>query len=126
MPDLNQAQRRTTAGAIYLQLGRGEQKNVFRMMKLSRATVIKGKKEILSANPLNAERVRRKVAGRKPLEATDRKIVAVFRHIVEENTARSPIAHLVWTHKSIRTLAVEMAHMDHPVVSCASAARLLR
>ena len=125
MPDLNEAQRRTVAGALYLQLGRGELENVCRMMKLSRATVIKGKKEVLSGNPLNTERVRRKGAGRRPLEATDRKMVAVFRRLVEENTAGSPMAHLVWTHKSTRTLAAEMTHLGHPM-SCATAARLLR
>ena len=94
------------------------------MMKLSRVTVIKGKKEFLSGNQFITERVRRKGTGRKPLEATDRKKLVVFRHIVEENTARSPMAHLVWAHNSTKMLAAEMVHMGHPM-SCAAAARLL-
>ena len=125
MPDLNEAQRRMAAGALYLQLGRGELGNVCRMMNISRGTVIKGKKEILSGTVLNTERVRKTGAGRKRLESADPEMVSVFKRIVDDSTAGDPMSHLLWTHKSTRTLAAEMTRMGYPM-SKIVAARLLR
>ena len=121
---LNEPQRRWIAAARALRLGRGGLQSVCRLTGLSPAVVIKGKRELLSHEPLLADRQRRPGAGRKPLKTSDPTALQTLQHLVDDTTAGDPTGSLRWTHKSTRTLAAEMAHQGHPVSHTTVAALL--
>ncbi len=125
LPDLNEAQRRWLVGAMALQEGWGGIKRMQEATGLSAPTIIKGIREVRRGKPLNSrEGVRRSGAGRPPAERADSAALRTLRTLVEESTAGSPMRALLWTHKSTRTLAGEMARQGHPV-SPNTAGRLL-
>jgi hypothetical protein len=59
------------------------------------------------------KRLREPGAGRRPVEEADPVLLKILRQLVEEDTAGSPMSALLWTHKSTRTLAEEMARQGH-------------
>ncbi len=122
LPDLNEAQRRWLAGSKVLEIGRGGLVKIQRLTGLSAPTIIKGIKEIKSGKPLSSqERVREKGGGRKTVEGNSPEVLQYLERLVDDSTAGSPMNHLRWTHKSTRTLAIEMTQhgyeMTHPTVS---------
>lgn len=122
LPDLNEAQRRWLAGSKVLEIGRGGLTKIQRLTGLSAPTIIKGIKEIKSGKPLSSqERVRGKGGGRKIVEENSPEVLQVLEKLVGNSTAGSPMNNLRWTHKSTRTLAIEMTKrghaMTHPTVA---------
>ena len=116
LPTLPEAQRRWLAGAKALELGRGGLTHVQRTTGLSVNTVAKGMREVQEGLPaMVPERLRRSGAGRRPVEEADPELLKALRRLVKESTAGSPMRALLWTHKSTRTLAAEMARRGHAV-----------
>ncbi|EQD77650.1 Transposase, Rhodopirellula-type, partial [mine drainage metagenome] len=121
---LNEPQRRRLAAAQALSLGRGGLQHVCQLTGLSPAVVIKGKRELLSNEPLLSDRQRRVGAGRKPLTTSDPAALQALQRLVDDTTAGDPTGSLRWTHKSTRTLAEEMTRHGHPVSHTTVAALL--
>jgi hypothetical protein len=69
--------------------------------------------------------VRAAGGGRKRVEQTDPRLKRVLRRLVETSTAGDPMSYLLWTTKSTRTLAEELARQGY-AVSHVTVARCLR
>jgi len=122
LPDLNEAQRRWLVGSKVLEIGRGGLIKIQRLTGLSAPTIIKGIKEVKSGKPLcSQERVREKGGGRKTIEENSPEVLQVLEKLIGDSTAGSPMNHLQWTHKSTRTLGIEMTQLGyettHPTVA---------
>ena len=105
-----------------LEIGWGGLIKIQRLTGLSAPTIIKGIKEIKSGKPLNSQdRVRGKGGGRKIVEENCPEVLHVLEKLVGNSIAGSPMNNLGWTHKSTRTLAIEMTKlgyaMTHPTVA---------
>jgi hypothetical protein len=125
LSDLNEAQRRWLVGAMALDEGWGGVKRMQEITGLSVPTIIKGMREVRQGKPVSSqERVRRAGGGRPLVERVDAEVLGALRGVLEESTAGSPMRALLWTHKSTRKLAEELARQGH-VVSANTAGRLL-
>ena len=81
---------------------------------LAENTVRKGLRE-LDEQPLAPGRVRKPGAGRPAAEASDPKLLDALRELVEADTRGDPERVLLWTSKSARKLAGELAARGHPI-----------
>lgn len=116
LPDLNEAQRRWLAGARAIESGWGGVKKMQQATGLSAPTIIKGMREVRGRKPLDSQAgIRRRGAGRRPVEAVDPKILKVLQELVDDATAGDPMGPLKWTHKSTRTLAGQLGRAGHSV-----------
>jgi len=123
--ELNERQRRLWAGSEALSHGRGGQAAVVRATGMSATTVAKGSREIRAGETLEAGRVRRTGGGRKPLTETDETLLSDLQALVSDEARGDPESPLLWTAKSVRTLAAALREQDHRV-SHETVARLLR
>lgn len=106
-PHLDERRRRLWAGAEALAAGRGGREMVARATGLSRSTVLAGMKEALVGRPVpTLVSVRRRGAGRKPIEFRQPGIREALESLMSQEDAESP---LQWTCKSPRALSAEMA-----------------
>jgi hypothetical protein len=96
---LNEAQARVFVAQKILEQGRRAVSRLARLTSMSRPTILGGMAEL--------------EAGRLPARP------------VEANTAGDPMSHLLWTNKSTRTLAEELARQGY-TVSHVTVARCLR
>ena len=113
-PQLNERQRRAFAASEARTFGYGGIAAVARACGLAENTVRKGLRE-LDEPPLAVGRVRRPGAGRPAAEASDPELLGVLRLLVEDDTRGDPERVLLWTAKSARRLADELAERGHPV-----------
>lgn len=121
-PHLDERRRRIWAGAEALAAGRGGREMVARATGLSRSTVLAGMKEALVARPVpTLVSVRRRGAGRKPIETKQPGIREALESLMSQGDAESP---LQWTCRSTRVLSAEMAARGF-VVSQRKVAELL-
>jgi hypothetical protein len=98
---LNEAQKRWFVGREALLLGRGGIAKMCQASGLSKPTVLKGMREVKSGDwPAGPGRVRREGAGRKRVEESCPRAVALLEDIMEESTAGDPMSLLKWTSKS--------------------------
>ena len=72
---------------------------------IARSRITRGKKEILSGTVPEENRVRKKGAGRKPLEQIDSEIVQEILSIADVNSIGNPESPLRWTTKSLRKIS---------------------
>ena len=119
LPDLNESQRRWLAGSKAIEIGRGGLIKIQKLTGLSAPTIIKGIKEIKSGKSLSShERIRGKGGGRKTIEEKNPEVLQILEKLVSDSTAGDPMNNLRWTHKSTRTLGIEMTKrgykMTHP------------
>jgi transposase len=121
---LDERQRRAFAASEARTFGYGGIAAVARACELSENTVRKGLRE-LDGQPLEAGRVRKPGAGRPAAEDSDPELLDVLRGLVEDETRGDPERVLLWTAKSARNLADELAQRGHPV-GFRSVPRLLR
>jgi transposase len=106
---LNERQRRLWAAAEAEVLGYGGVSTVARATKVSRRAIHVGLRELKAGGqPLDAERVRRPGAGRKPLAATQPRVTAALDALVEPTSRGDPQSPLRWTCRSVRRLADEL------------------
>ena len=113
-PQLNERQRRAFAASEARTFGYGGIAAAARACGLAENTVRKGLRE-LDEQPLEPGRVRRPGAGRPAAEASDPELLEVLRELVEDDTRGDPERVLLWTAKSARRLAGELAERGHPV-----------
>jgi transposase len=113
-PQLNERQRRAFAASEARTFGYGGIAAAARACGLAENTVRKGLRELDEA-PLEPGRVRARGAGRPAAEASDPELLDVLRELVEGETRGDPERVLLWTAKSARKLAAELAERGHPV-----------
>ena len=113
-PQLNERQRRAFAASEARTFGHGGIAAAARACGLAENTVRKGLRE-LDEPPLEPGRVRARGAGRPAVETSDPKLLEVLRELVEGDTRGDPERVLLWTAKSARKLADELAERGHPV-----------
>jgi len=114
-PMLDERTRRLMAASEALVLPYGGVSRVHRACGLSRKAIAKGIREIRSGAVLEAGRVRRRGAGRKPLTARDPQLVAALDRLIEPDTRGDPDSPLRWVCKSTRVLAAELGRQRHPI-----------
>lgn len=125
---LNEAQARVFVAQKALEEGRGAVSRLARLTSMSRPTILKGMAELeagrLPARP-ETGRIRAVGGGRKRLEDADPHVKRVLARLVEANTVGDPMSYLLWTNKSTRNLADELARQGYEV-SHVTVARCLR
>ena len=116
-PILDERGRRRFAAAEALAAGRGGVTAVARITGVARSTIGRGLLELRGkAAPAAAPgRIRRKGGGRKPVVVTDPTVVADLKELVEPATRGDPMAPLLWTAKSLRTLAAGLGALGHRI-----------
>jgi len=110
---LNERQRRLVAAAEARALGRGGIAAVCRAAPISRPTVERGLRELEQDALGPPSRSRRPGGGRKRIVDTDPTIVADLDALVKQSTRGDPEAAILYTTKSTRTLAAELAAQGH-------------
>jgi len=127
-PDLNERSRRMWAAVEAASLGRGGTSAVAAATGMSRNTIragLRALREGVSQAALPSGRIRRPGGGRKPLTQTDGHLADTLRALVESSTRGDPGSPILWTCKSTRKLAEELAAAGCPA-SYRTVDRLLR
>ena len=114
-PMLDERARRLMAASEALVLPYGGVSLVHRACGLSRRAIAKGIREIQSGALLEAGRVRRRGAGRKPITAHDPEVLVALDRLIEPDTLGDPESPLRWVCKSTRVLAAELGEQRHPI-----------
>lgn len=112
-PQLNERQRRRFAATEARIFGRGGIAAAARACGMAENTVRKGLAELDDPWPLAADRVRSAGAGRKPAVESDPKLLDDLRALVDDDVRGDPERVLLWTSKSLRDLADELAARGH-------------
>ncbi|MDX6666753.1 MAG: hypothetical protein QOK04_133 [Solirubrobacteraceae bacterium] len=92
---------------------------------MSATTVARGMREIQAGETLEAGRVRRSGGGRRPLTESDPTLLKDLKALVNDEARGDPESPLLWTAKSVRTLAGALREQGHRV-SHETVAKLLR
>jgi len=117
-PEMDERMRRQWAAAEARDLGWGGVSAVAQATGLSRTTITAGLAELklpVKRRTVEAARVRRPGAGRRPLAQTDPDLVTALETLIEPATRGDPESALRWTCKSTRRLAEELTKQRHPV-----------
>jgi len=125
---LNETQARVFVAQKALEEGRGAVSRLALLTGMSRPTILKGMAELRAGRmPGRPEsgRVGAVGGGRKRVEDVAPHIKRVLARLVEASTAGDPMSYLLWTNKSTRTLAEELARQGY-AVSHVTVARCLR
>jgi len=113
---LNERQARLFAADKALHVGRDGPLVVSRVLGLSSRTIQRGIRELRDGLlPVHPDRSRRRGAGRKKLEQADPALQATLESLMQQSTAGDPMASLLRTSKSLRTLAEELSGKGHPI-----------
>ena len=96
-------------------LGYGGVSLVSRACGLSRKAISKGIREIQEGSASEAGRIRRPGGGRKPITVSDPQIVETLEAMIDDQTRGDPESPLRWICKSTRTIANELAGLQHRV-----------
>jgi transposase len=120
LPHLNERQRRIFLSAEAENIGYGGISIISRLSKVSRPTIIQGKKE-LNEKPLDLPRCRKPGGGRKTIYKEQPEILLALEKLIEPLTRGDPMSALRWTIKSTRNLSDELKKsgykVSHMVVS---------
>ena len=125
LPVLDEKSRRLALGAVARAAGDGGITAVAKVSGASWQTVADGAAELESGQVVPDGRVRRPGAGRKTLAGADPGLVPALLALVEDSTRGDPESPLMWTTKSVKNLAGELAGQGHRC-SPQTAWRLLR
>jgi Rhodopirellula transposase DDE domain len=123
-PFLDERQRRLWLAAEAREGGRGGVSLVAHATGAARSTVTRGVFELENGQE-EPGRARRPGGGRKGADVTDPGIVAALRALVDPDARGDPGSPLLWTTKSLRTLAGELGRAGH-AVSPMTVGRLLK
>jgi len=115
LPVLDERQRRLWAAVEARALGRGGLGAIVRATGMAKTTVLRGLRDLESGPGLIPDRVRRPGAGRKRATVVDPGLVAAMKNLIEPVTRGDPQSPLLWTCKSTRHLATELAAKGHPI-----------
>ena len=114
-PLLDERTRRIMAAGEAIALGYGGVSLVSRACGLSRKAISKGIREIQEGSASEAGRIRRPGGGRKPITVSDPQIVETLEAMIDDQTRGDPESPLRWICKSTRTIANELAGLQHRV-----------
>jgi len=114
-PMLDERTRRLMAASEALVLAYGGVSLVHRACGMSRRAIAQGIREIRSGAVLEAGRIRRRGAGRKPITVHDPQLLVALDSLIEPDTRGDPESPLRWVCKSTRTLAAELRRQRHPI-----------
>jgi Rhodopirellula transposase DDE domain len=121
-PWLDEKCRRLWAATEAQSLGYGGVSAVAQATRLSRTTIQSGIQELeaKSVPPPKAEgvtsrRIRTIGGGRPPITQTDKTLLQTLAGLVAPSTRGDPMRPLLWTCKSVRNLAGELARQGHPI-----------
>jgi DNA-binding phage protein len=109
LPHLDERARRLVAAAEAMALKRGGVSAVCRSCGMSRTTITAGIRELREGAILPAGRIRREGGGRKPFQEKHPDFAARLNGLVCDSTRGDPESALLWTCKSTRRLAAELA-----------------
>jgi hypothetical protein len=113
---LDEAQTRWFVAREAMMRGRGGIAEVCRLTKVSKPTVIKGMKELMTQSELGlGDRVRHTGGGRKRLEERDPGVARALQAIMAETTAGDPMSLLKWTSKSTYRIRDELIGLGHAI-----------
>jgi transposase len=113
LPELDEKSRRLVLGAVALAAGDGGTGAVAKVTGASWQTVADGAAELASGQVAAPGRVRRPGAGRRTLAAADPGLVPALLALVEDSSRGDPESPLMWTTKSAKNLAGELAEQGH-------------
>jgi hypothetical protein len=113
LPVLDEKSRRLVLGAVARAAGDGGIAAVAGLTGASWQTVADGAAELASGQVAPAGRVRRPGGGRKKLAETDPGLVPALLALVADSTRGDPQSPVVWTTKSVKHLADELAGQGH-------------
>lgn len=120
-PFLNEQNKRLFAAAEAISLGEGGISIVSRATDISRDTISKACKELLSGKvgtsktPIPNGKIRASGGGRKKSLDKDQTLVSDLEKLIEPTSRGDPESPLLWTSKSVRKLAEELNKMGHNV-----------
>lgn len=124
-PYLDERSRRMFAANEAVEIGYRGVSLVSRACGLSRVTITKGMKEIVSKPTEENNRIRKKGAGRHKITKSNPEIIKMLESIVEDTTRGDPESPLRWTCKSTRSISDELSSQNH-IVSHTKVLHLLR
>ena len=117
-PEMDERVRRQWAATEARELGWGGISVVSRATGISRPTIMVGLRELdqpASERSQAAERIRCPGAGRRRIADTDPALLGALEVMIDPATRGDPESPLLWTCKSTRRLAEELARQGHPV-----------
>jgi transposase len=121
-PWLDEKCRRLWAATEAQSLGYGGVSAVAQATCLSRTTIQSGLKELEAqpepppkAEAATPRRIRSVGGGRPPITQTDKTLLQTLATLVAPSTRGDPMRPLLWTCKSVRNLADELARQGHPI-----------
>ncbi|MGQ0570399.1 MAG: ISAzo13 family transposase [Armatimonadota bacterium] len=112
---LDERTRRLMAASEALAVGYGGVSLVHRACGLSRNAIVRGMEEIEGGPVAEEGRTRRSGAGRKPVTASDPRLLTTLERLIEHQTRGDPESPLRWICKSTRTIAQELSQRRHPI-----------
>jgi len=117
---LDERLRRLLAASEAKVIGRGGVSQISKITGISRVTIHAGLKELdardaESTEDLPVGKTRRQGGGRKKVTETSPEILKLLKDIVEPSTRGDPESPLLWTAKSLRTLASELAMLGYKI-----------
>jgi hypothetical protein len=114
-PVLNEQSRRRFVALEARALGRGGVSLMARISGLARSTIYHGLSDIRDQTSVPRGRVRKPGGGRKKKSIQDPTLVVDLKRLVEPVTRGDPMQPLLWTTRSLRNLANELANKGHQV-----------
>jgi hypothetical protein len=114
-PVLNEQSRRRYVALEAQALGRGGVSAMARISGLARSTIYHGMLDLRNNASAPAGRIRRPGGGRKSKASQDPTLLTDLKKLVEPSTRGDPIKPLLWTSRSLRRLAKELAKKGHQV-----------
>ena len=114
-PVLNEQSRRRFVAVEARALGRGGVSFMARITGLARSTIYRGLSDVRDNVATPPGRIRKVGGGRKKKVLKDPTLLRDLKRIVEPATRGDPMEALLWTSRSLRNLAKELAKKGHKV-----------
>jgi DNA-binding phage protein len=112
---LNEQRRRRFVALEAQILGRGGVSLMARISGLARSTIYQGLSDIRNKAFTSGGRIRKEGGGRKKKAIQDPTLVVDLKNLVEPVTRGDPTQPLLWTSRSLRNLAKELAKKGREV-----------
>jgi transposase len=112
---LNEQSRRRFVALEARALGRGGVSFMARITGLARSTIYRGLSDVRNKVTTLPGRIRKEGGGRKKKISEDPTLLRDLKRLVEPATRGDPMQPLLWTSRSLRNLAKELAMRGHKV-----------
>ena len=109
---LDEKQKRIYLAAEAESIGHGGVKLIHELTKVSKTTIIQGKKDLNDPQALEGDKIRKKGGGRKSATQKLENLEEEIRKLVSNDTFGNPENPLLWTTKSLRNIAEALEGMD--------------